>query len=92
MNRDDDPLVAFLRQYAPSVPPPSPGLEARILRAIRPQPRPVWQWVPPVVAVAGVSLWLGMASAHLGQPSSTQVAELEAWVEASWHGQEGLLP
>jgi hypothetical protein len=92
MNRDDDLLVAFLRRYAPSVPPPSPGLEARILRAIRPQPRPVWQWVPPVVAVAGVSLWLGMASAHLWQPSPTQVAELEAWVEANWYSQEELLP
>ncbi|WAS06607.1 hypothetical protein LQF76_06925 [Gloeomargaritales cyanobacterium VI4D9] len=88
-----DPLVDFLRQYAPTAPPPSPGLEARILNATRPQPRPVWHWFPPALAVAGLSLWLGVASAHLWQPSPAQVAEMEAWVEANWHGSgDELLP
>lgn len=87
-----DPLVDFLRQYAPLAPPPAPGLEARILTATRPQPRPVWYWFPPALAVAGFSLWLGAASAHLLQPSPAQIAEIEAWVEASWHGTDEWLP
>ncbi|WP_448381541.1 hypothetical protein [Gloeomargarita sp.] len=92
MNWEDDRLVAFLRQYAPCAPPPSPGLEARIMRATRCQPRPVWQWVPPVVAIASVSLGLGMASAHLWQPGPAQVAEIEVWVEAQWQSPKALLP
>ncbi|MCS7030878.1 MAG: hypothetical protein NZL92_05050 [Gloeomargarita sp. SKYG116] len=80
-----DPLVDFLRQYAPSAPPPHPALESRILTCItRPQPRPVWCWFPSVLAVTVVSLGLGMASAHFLQPNPAQVAELEAWIEAQW--------
>lgn len=92
MNSDHDPLVNFLQQYAPPAPPPHPGLEARILTGIRPQPRPLWYWFPPALAVAGLSLWLGVASAQLLQPSPAQVAEMEAWVEASWNGSDEFLP
>ena len=92
MNRESDPLVDFLQRYAPTAPPPPLGLEARILTATRrPPTRPLWRWLPPAMAVAGLSLWLGVASAHLLQPSPAQIAEMEAWVEASWNGSDDFL-
>ncbi|MEN9206839.1 MAG: hypothetical protein Q6L50_09320 [Gloeomargarita sp. GMQP_bins_120] len=89
---NQDPLVDFLRRYAPPIPPAHPALESRILTALsRPQPRPVWCWFPSLLVVVVLSLGLGMASAHLIRPDPAQIAELEAWVEAQWSSSDDWL-
>lgn len=92
MSRARDPVVDFLRRYAPTVPPAHPALESRILTCItRPRPRPVWCWFPSLLTVIVLSLGLGMASAYFLQPDPAQIAEVEAWLEAQWRGDDDWL-
>jgi hypothetical protein len=119
MNPEDDPkfddaefddlkLQAFLQQHRPAVPPPAPGLEAKILAEIAPkrrssqprssQPRSVVWLVPPAIAAGLVATLLSYRSLTPTQPTATELANLEAFLETSWRGsindrpEDALLP
>ncbi|MCS6813505.1 MAG: hypothetical protein NZ772_08040 [Cyanobacteria bacterium] len=89
---DDQALTAFLKQYRPVAPEPTPGLEARLMQAITAQHRldqiPRVRWLTRVVpaAIAAITL-AGWATYRLLTPPALtpqEVAELESFIEKSW--------
>jgi len=94
---DDDPaLKEFLQQHRPPVPPPSPGLEDRLLEAIATAPTTIqpdrgkvipWRRRTVVPRAIAASLIAGLIGYHLWLPQTPNPAEtenLEAFLEANW--------
>lgn len=94
---DDQPLVDFLRQHHPVVPPAAPDLESQILAMVN-QPQPlakviplrrsrVRPWFLPAGALATAGLMAGLISYRVLTPVPVNYAELtrlEAFMESNW--------
>jgi hypothetical protein len=97
---DDHKLVDFLKQHRPSIPAADPALEDRLFDAIAATAQPtslvdqrssrsrrsvVWL-VPSAIAAGLVATVVGYRTLVPAQPSATELASLEAFVESNWQG------
>lgn len=89
---DDEPLVNFLRQYAPKPPAASPDLEEKILNALTSLPEsphrlvlPLWLLRGAAVAACLLATWMGYRF-FTPQITSAELVSLEAFMETNWNG------
>ncbi len=85
---DDQDLVDFLRQHRSPPPPPAVGLEREIISKIAaPGDRRRWNgWLAaPALAASLITAVLSYRAWVPPQPSATEVATLEAFIESNWH-------
>lgn len=99
-SNDDHKLVDFLKQHRPSVPDADPALEDRLFDAIAATAQPtsladrrasrsrrsVAWLVPSAIAAGLVATVIGYRTLVPAQPSATELASLEAFVESNWQG------
>lgn len=94
--RDDDPeLKHFLRQHRPAIPPPAADLEDQILAVVAQTKQPqrsrllhLHRWASGALAaglVAGLTGLISYRALMPPQPSSTDLAAIESYLEASWN-------
>ncbi|MGA7932695.1 MAG: hypothetical protein WCA35_03870 [Kovacikia sp.] len=92
---DDKKLVQFMRQHRPQPPAAQPTLEDRVLAAIEQPEMPQrsrqrrWyqsSWIPPAIAAGLIASAVSYHALTPRQPSSTDMASLETFVENSWQG------
>ena len=85
---DDQDLVDFLRQHRSPTPPPAAGLDRKIMSKIAaPVDRRRWNvWLAaPALAASLITAVLSYRAWVPPQPSATEVATLEAFMESNWH-------
>ncbi|KAM3115814.1 hypothetical protein [Phormidesmis sp. 146-33] len=86
---DDHDLVKFLRQHRPVSPPASEDLEDALMSALpemAPAQRPRYLWVvPSAIAATLVASFLSYRAFLPPQPSPTELASLEDFMETNWH-------
>ncbi|MCD8488822.1 MAG: hypothetical protein LRZ84_19300 [Desertifilum sp.] len=87
-SEEDRPVVEFLRQYRPPVPPAQPELEDRVMEAIprfhrRPK-RPLWLVSGTLAAGFLAAIATHSILSPRGGLSEAEVAQLEAYVERHW--------
>ena len=99
-SNDDHELVDFLKQHRPSIPTADPALEDRLFDAIAATAQPTTlderrvsrskrsiAWLVPSAIAAGlVATVVGYRTLVPAQPSATELASLEAFVESNWQG------
>lgn len=90
---DDEPLVEFLHQHPPQVPPAAPDFEEQLMQVVASSPqlrtkrRHLWA-VPPALVASVLIAWGGY---RVFTPSTVAIdtASLEAFLENSWDGVMG---
>jgi len=97
---EDDPrLTHFVKQHRPIVPAADPTLEQRIMTLVEKMPRAIssqpsnWQrwrrrgmWLLPTSIAAGLVAISGSQLFLSPQPTETELAELETFIESTWQG------
>jgi hypothetical protein len=85
---DDPDLVKFLRQHRPALPPAAENLEDALMSAlpeVAPARRTLLWMVPSAIAATLVATVLSYRAFLPAQPSPTELASLEDFMETNWH-------
>lgn len=85
---DDPDLVKFLHQHRPVPPPASEGLEDTLMSTLPEmapaQKRHLWV-IPSAIAATLIASFLSYRAFLPAQPSPTELASLEAFMETNWY-------